>query len=57
MPGKGPGHLLRVTLPDGIGNGDPFLFTQIMVELANAVQMAVDGLGRQPLPHAIINIT
>jgi hypothetical protein len=45
MPGKGPRHLLRVTLPDGVGNGHPFLLTQIMIELAYAVQMAVDGLG------------
>jgi hypothetical protein len=44
MPGKGSGHLLDVTPADGIGDGNPFIFTQIVVELTYAVYMAVYGL-------------
>jgi hypothetical protein len=33
-----------------------FLFPQIIIELADAVQMTVNSLGLQPLPHEIINI-
>jgi hypothetical protein len=42
---------------DGVGNCQTFLFPQVMVELADAIQMAVNGLRRQPLPHEMINVT
>ncbi len=32
------------------------LFPQIVIELANAVHMTVDGLGREPLSHKMINV-
>jgi hypothetical protein len=43
-------------LPNGIGDGQVLLFNQIMIELADAVQMTVDGFGLQSLPHEIINV-
>ena len=42
--------------PNRIGDGQALLFNQIMIELADTVQMAVDGFGLQPLSHEIINV-
>ena len=56
VPGKGPGHLLMMILFHRVGKRQPFLFPEVMIELADAVQVAVHRLGRHPLLHEVVDV-
>ena len=47
MSGKRSCHPQGMILPNGIGDGQVLLFNQIMIELADGVQMTIDGLKKQ----------
>lgn len=45
VPRQRPGHLQGMVLPDRIDDLQGALIAQVVVELPDAVQMTVDGLG------------
>ena len=56
VPGQRPGHLQGMVLPDRIDDVQNALFPQVVIELADAVQMTVDGLGLQPPSHQLVDV-
>lgn len=56
MLGKGLGCSEAVALSDWVCHRNPLLLDQVMVELPDPLQVAVDGLRLEPLPHELVDI-